>query len=154
MFTIQQSPHSDTSIINVLPCRIQHNGPAKVTKRHWCPAQEIDGSKTSYFRGRKLEGKTIRLPEGYTGIIAKSTDRTLPKQFVPVQTDDSDVEEEQEQEPVKILETSSIFEDVTVWDHDQMPTNEDPIVKGMVEWIAFAQAIHCEPVQEQALKKA
>lgn len=86
------SGNSDKCALNVLPCRIQHNGPSKVTKRHWDPTtekgrqlageaaaatrtdQSIDGSKTSYFRGRKLKGTTVALPSGYEGITLQIDD--------------------------------------------------------------------------------
>lgn len=54
-------------------------------------------------------------------------------------------EEEEAPEPVKLLEEMSTFEDVIVWGHDIVPTNEDPFVKGIEEWIHFAEAIHGAP---------
>ena len=77
--------------------------------------------------------------------MTKPTERTLPKQYLPIDKDDSDVEEEQDPEPVKILESVSQFKDITVWGHDQMPTTEDSFVKGVEEWISFAHAIHSNP---------
>src|SRR5947207_1269662 len=76
---------------NVLPCRIHYDGPSKVTKRFWSPSLEIgnrttwrgedtqfrfflyhadvapDKTRTAYFRGRKLRGRPVNLPEGYEG---------------------------------------------------------------------------------------
>ena len=74
---------------NVLPCRINSNGPFKVTKRFWSPSFEkgelatniteshsfryqadfpADKTSTAYFRGRKLRGRIVKLPEGYEGM--------------------------------------------------------------------------------------
>ncbi|OCT44849.1 ribonuclease H2 subunit C [Cladophialophora carrionii] len=137
--------------VNILPCRIHHNGPTKVTKRYWLPQVEKDGTTTSYFRGRKLRGKVITLPAGYRGVVAKSTDKYLPQpiksQNSPTYTAvDEDIEiaddEDEPPEPVRILEETSTFEDMVVWGHDIVPTNEDPFVKGIEEWISFAEAIH------------
>lgn len=52
---------------NILPCHIRHNGPIKVTRRHWDPTVEGDGTCTAYFRGRKLRGRRIGMPDGYRG---------------------------------------------------------------------------------------
>src|SRR5437763_1398465 len=72
---------------NVLPCRIHYDGPSKVTKRFWSPSLETgkggrgtqsrfflhhadaapDKTRTAYFRGRKLRGRPVNLPEGYEG---------------------------------------------------------------------------------------
>jgi len=57
-------------------------------------------------------------------------------------------EEEEPSEPAKILEELSTFDEVIVWGHDQVPTSEDPFVKGIEEWISFAEAIHGRPNNE------
>ena len=93
-------------------------------------------------------------------MVAKSTDRYLPlpsKSNTPTYTtvdEDIEVAEEEEEppEPVKILEQSSTFEDIVVWGHDVVPTNEDPFVKGIEEWISFAEAIHGRPQQKKAME--
>jgi ribonuclease H2 subunit C len=70
MLAIKKSDNSTPSCaINVLPCRIQHNGPVNATTRHWTPQVSADGkSNTAYFRGRKLNGTVVDLPDGYTGM--------------------------------------------------------------------------------------
>ena len=94
-----------------------------------------------------------------TGVVAKSTDNYLSQ---PIKSDtgptytavDEDIEiadeEEEPPEPVKILEETSTFEDIIVWGHDIVPTNEDPFVKGIEEWISFAEAIHGAPDGDNA----
>lgn len=73
MLAIKKSEKSaPTCAVNVLPCRIQHNGPVNATTRHWTPDVGSDGNQntvaTAYFRGRKLTGKVLDLPEGYRGM--------------------------------------------------------------------------------------
>ena len=115
-----------------------------------------------------MKGKVLKLPEGYTGmcfisnhntseylsiagVVAKSTERTLPqpsrKEDTTTADNDSDsdcliIEDEPEPEPVKILESTASFDEVVVWGHDQPPGNDDAFVKGVEEWLAFANAIH------------
>ncbi|KAJ9613462.1 hypothetical protein H2200_003404 [Cladophialophora chaetospira] len=170
----RREKRTDIRTANILPCRIQHDGPLKVTKRYWSPQVEKDGTATSYFRGRKLRGKVLKLPAGYRGtepfpvaaqnlyahvslgVVAKSTDRYLqPSKLAtgPTYTAvDEDIEiadeEEEPPEPVKILEETSGFEEIIVWGHDIVPTNDNPFVKGIEEWISFAEAIHGTPNEQ------
>jgi ribonuclease H2 subunit C len=55
---------------------------------------------------------------------------------------DSDEEDLEQPEPVKLLETTSTIDEIMVWGHDQTPTAEDPYIRGVEEWISFADAIH------------
>jgi hypothetical protein len=70
MLAIKKSENNTPSCaVNVLPCRIQHNGPVNASTRHWTPQASSDGkSNTAYFRGRKLNGTVVSLPDGYTGM--------------------------------------------------------------------------------------
>jgi Ribonuclease H2 non-catalytic subunit (Ylr154p-like) len=96
MLALYGSSHgSKKSQLNILPCKIHRNGPCKVTKRLWSPMVEsgepsfnvhssvkrqltcLDGSKTAYFRGRKLRGRRIKLPNGYRGICFSNCTRRL-----------------------------------------------------------------------------
>ncbi|KIV80918.1 hypothetical protein PV11_08383 [Exophiala sideris] len=153
----QTSSSSHKSTANILPCRIHHDGPTKVTKRYWSPQDGKDGTKTSYFRGRRLRGRVIKLPADYHGVVAESTDRYLPQpiksQSGPTFTavdEDIEIEEEEEEppEPVRILDQVSTFDEVIVWGHDRLPSSDDPFVKGIEEWISFAEAIHGKPAGE------
>lgn len=41
MLVLHQDVQSaDTCTVNILPCRIHHDGPTKVTKRYWSPSTE------------------------------------------------------------------------------------------------------------------
>jgi ribonuclease H2 subunit C len=59
--------------------------------------------------------------------------------------DDEDDEPADKPEPVKILQSNASFSEITVWGHDMLPAADDPFVKGIEEWIAFAEAIHLQP---------
>lgn len=50
--------------------------------------------------------------------------------------------EREEDEEVKILEEIGMFDEVVVWGHEQVPAGDDVFVKGMEEWIGFAETIH------------
>ena len=73
------------------------------------------------------------------GVIATPTDRVLTA--APSRQDDPDVEIVEPEEPVKILETQGIFEDVVVWGHEILPASDDTFVKGVEEWVQFAETV-------------
>ena len=49
--------------------------------------------------------------------------------------------EEWEEEEVKVLEEVASFEELIVWGHEAMPEDDDTFVKGMEEWVRFAEAV-------------
>lgn len=53
---------------HVLPCRIHHDGPIESTERFWAPRPDEDGTQSAHFRGRKLRGRRVPLPDGYRGM--------------------------------------------------------------------------------------
>jgi hypothetical protein len=75
MLAIKKSETNTTNCaVNVLPCRIQHNGPVNASTRLWTPQESSDGkSHTAYFRGRKLKGRVVELPDGYIGMFDLSS---------------------------------------------------------------------------------
>lgn len=44
-------------------------------------------------------------------------------------------------EPVKILEKQATFDEFVVWGHEAVPAADDPFVKGVEEWIKFAEVV-------------
>ena len=93
----------------------------------------------AYFRGRKLHAKKLKVPKGYRGVVISSTDRILPK---PAQDPTEDEEDSEEVPEVMVMEEQSEFEDIMVWGHEALPDDTaDPYVKGIEEWIAFAEQV-------------
>ncbi|KAK0119823.1 hypothetical protein ONS95_011255 [Cadophora gregata] len=131
---------------NVLPCRINHNGAVNTSRRYWNPTAQPDGKTIAYFRGRKLHGKVLKVPSKYRGVVVEKTERVLPR--APVQTQNDQVEgeeeEEEDEEPeVKVMEEQAGFEEIVVWGHEMIPDGmADPYVRGLEDWIAFAESIH------------
>ncbi|RWQ94715.1 putative ribonuclease H2 subunit C [Paecilomyces variotii] len=97
--------------------------------------------QTAHFRGRKLRARRVAIPEGYKGVVAMPTDRVLhPKTNRKAELQNGEQDEERE-EPVKVLETQATFDEFVVWGHEIMPAADDPFVKGVEEWIKFAEAV-------------
>lgn len=49
--------------------------------------------------------------------------------------------EEEEEEAVQVLEEVAGFDEVVVWGHELVPEVDDNFVKGVAEWIRFAEAV-------------
>ncbi|KUL89821.1 hypothetical protein ZTR_02945 [Talaromyces verruculosus] len=122
---------------NILPCRIYYNGPIDASKRHWHAVKdEKEEKQTAYFRGRKLQGRLVQLPEGYQGVVASPTDR-----LVPSANRNGNMEDDLPEEPVKTLESQATFDNFVVWGHEIPPAADDTFVKGVDEWIKLAEAV-------------
>ncbi|KAK9268174.1 hypothetical protein L1049_010616 [Liquidambar formosana] len=94
----------------------------------------------AYFRGRKLQGATIPLPEGYSGFVLgkKSPDnRKL-----------TDISEED----LNRWETNAKFQSITFWNHDSLPSQDDTNLRSF-HWFAVAKALH-KPVTAEDLASA
>ncbi|PWY92895.1 ribonuclease H2 subunit C [Aspergillus heteromorphus CBS 117.55] len=158
MFAIQpaQKPSSDNDTStgsdqftpNILPCRIRHDGPVETLDRYWTPESDENDKnlQTAYFRGRKLRGRRVAIPEGYEGIVATPSDRVMPSTQTSA---DVEVEETEPEEPVKVLEKQGTFDEYVVWGHEWVPAADDSFVKGVEEWIKLAEAMHCQPSSEK-----
>ena len=144
---------------NLLPCTIKHSGPIKISKRYWSPSSSTthnDSTSTAYFRGRKLRGRTVKVPEGYQGLVLQKTEKPLPKRAPTVEElrrlegedegfdgmiDAEDVLE------VRGLEQVARFGEMVIWGHEAVPEGDDIYVRGVEEWMAFAQAV-CEHISQ------
>lgn len=131
---------------NLVPCRIDHNGPVNATDRYWKPRTENDGTQTAFFRGRKLKGRQLRLPDGYRGALLSTTDRSLPQDNTQAGGEGHDDDDDEETVEVRVVEEVGRFDRVVVWGHESVPDEaEDPYSRGLTEWLAFAQAMHSQP---------
>ena len=172
IFTLpSRSGSQKKSQVHLLPCRIHHDGEVGPAKSYWNPIEgegetpfsshfpqlstsrlwaisdgRTDGQKTAYFRGRKLHGKTMRLPAGYHGAVVEKGE---PK---PVRgdtggdaeaSDEAEVQGDQEE----LLEVGAMcrkttFDKIVVWGHEAVAeSSADPYVRGVEEWISFAEQV-------------
>lgn len=68
------------------------------------------------------------------------TDRILPSQQADT-GEDVEILENGPEEPVKILETQGTFDEMIVWQHEFLPAADDTFVKGVEEWVRFAETV-------------
>lgn len=146
MLAVRQQPSVPKQTPNLLPCGVRHNGPVNASERYWKPETESDGSSTAYFRGRKLCGKTLKLPNGYDGVVLESSDQRIVQPLnqpfeVPVDEDDDRTPIPQNTVETRVMNQKAHFDEIVVWGHEALPQNDDEYVKGMEEWVAFAEAV-------------
>lgn len=67
----------------------------------------------------------------------------LEKGKLRIEEDEEEVGEEdgERSQTVGTLEEVAEFEEVIVWDHEAIRSSEDAFVKGMEEWIRFAEVV-------------
>lgn len=113
-----------------------------------------DGKLESYFRGRRLRGREVRVPQGYEGKVVKEAPNG------PVGGGDEEEQrrkdsgargegegggggedDDEEEEEAKVLGDVASFEELVIWGHEAMPEADDPFVKGVEEWVKFAEAV-------------
>ncbi|PGH01521.1 ribonuclease H2 subunit C [Blastomyces parvus] len=163
MFAIQlpknkTDSHQENSSItpNILPCRIHHDGPVEISTRYWNPVVDESNpdTATAYFRGRKLRGRRVPIPDGYEGVIActnsleseaKNNDQGRRHRNFDLEDEEDDDNDEDYWKSFTIVEKQGSFSDFMVWDHEKVPAADDPFVKGVSEWIRFAEAMHTAP---------
>ncbi|OCK83612.1 ribonuclease H1 small subunit [Lepidopterella palustris CBS 459.81] len=146
MLSIQQSNGKSTKCTpNLIPCRLNHNGAVNASERFWKPETESNGENTAYFRGRKLRGKNVKLPDRYRGAVLDITDKVAPQtgnENSNGSIDDQD--EDNKPAEVKVVEEVGCFDEIMIWGHESAPSaTEDQYLKGIQEWIALAEAMHC-----------
>ncbi|CAA2997805.1 ribonuclease H2 subunit C [Olea europaea subsp. europaea] len=127
-----------TGKVHLLPCCIKYDGSTSVSD-YFKPkfsGIEVDGLRVeeAYFRGRKLNGATLPLPDGYSGFILgkKSSD------------------EKTNAETSYCWEANAKFQNLTLWNHDSLPSNDDAFMRTF-HWFAVAKALH-QPVNVEDLE--
>ncbi|KAH7130389.1 ribonuclease H2, subunit C [Dendryphion nanum] len=147
MLSIQPSKTQQKCTPNLLPARINHNGPVNNASQYWKPETDPQGKDHAYFRGRHLHGTAVPLPANYAGAVLNVTEKDLPE----TPGDKSGVDEDPEGEDddmkveVKIAEQIGTFDEMMVWKHGSVVDEKaDIYVRSVEEWIGFAEAMHCE----------
>ncbi|CAI9090497.1 OLC1v1025278C1 [Oldenlandia corymbosa var. corymbosa] len=122
-----------TGKVHQLPCCIKYDGPTSVA-HYFKPKDtgvEIDGLRIeeAYFRGRKLQGTTIPLPQGYSGFVLRK---------------------ETSAENAKCWEMNAKFQNLSVWNHDGLPSHDDAFMRSF-HWFAVSKALH-QPASAEDLE--
>ena len=103
----------------------------------------VGGRLEAYFRGRRLRGREVKVPNGYKGIVVKESAKPQHGNGAPerLAVNDSDLEESRQMFGTSILHEVADFEDVVIWGHETCIEPEDVFVKALDEWVTFATSV-------------
>lgn len=116
----------------------------------------MTGTKHVHFRGRHMHGIPLALPITHTGAVLRITDNLEPQAGAGPRenrdpTDDEGADEAGDELPeeVKIAQQIGEFDEVVVWGHGgTVDEGSDMFVRGVREWIGFAESMHCDEEEE------
>ncbi|GAB4829526.1 hypothetical protein Ancab_019199 [Ancistrocladus abbreviatus] len=141
-----------TGHVNYLPCCVKFTGPASVS-HYFKPKPtgvEVDGMivEEAFFRGRKLQGTTIPVPEGYSGfILGKKNDKANK---TPDQGPDKGKASVNLDGNSNDWEMLAKYRTISFWNHDSLPSKDDACLRSF-HWFAVSKALH-EPVNAEDLE--
>ncbi|KAI0402749.1 ribonuclease H2, subunit C [Xylaria palmicola] len=146
LFTVEPgAAEGKNATVNLLPCRIHHDGDVNPSDTHWTPTETQGNLRTAYLRGRKLHGKSVKLPEGYYGVVVDKSD-AKPEASTKhdlVDEDEEAADNQEDQLEVGAMKRKASFDELVIWGHESTSDSSvDPYVRGMEEWIEFAEKIH------------
>ena len=87
-----------------------------------------------------MRGKEIRVPEGYRGVIVKGDEAERGTDMKNERRMQREEDEEGEVEPKTLREVGS-FNEIVLWGHESVVDGDDAFVKGLGEWVGFAEAV-------------
>ncbi|KAL5731460.1 hypothetical protein ACHQM5_004185 [Ranunculus cassubicifolius] len=122
-----------TDKIHQLPCCIKYNGPCAVSQ-YFKPKNtgvEVDGLSVeeASFRGRKLQGTKISLPDGYSGFVLGK--KSLGKRKAANMSEEN----------INEWEMRAKFQNINYWNHDNLPSHSDSFFR-CLQWLPVANALH------------
>ena len=102
----------------------------------------IDGRPEAYFRGRRLEGKEVRIPVGFRGLVVVEGKKTYTCNRVIERQAASDEKSEMDGIDTNgALDEVAAFDEVIVWGHDTVAGTDNSFVRCIDEWVTFAEHV-------------
>nr|CAG4645249.1 EOG090X0IC1 [Leptodora kindtii] len=113
-----------TNLVQSIPCRINHDGPAGVSSYFtpYVTEKSTDETVESSFRGYPLQGSKVELPHGFQGLIATELDNPLS------------VDSERN------LSVTGKFDHLTCWNWDHTPGKDDGL-QHAVNWLPISSVV-------------
>ncbi|KAG9439509.1 hypothetical protein H6P81_019674 [Aristolochia fimbriata] len=130
-----------TSQIHNLPCCIRHDGECQVSdyfkpKKTGVVLEGLEVEEGS-FRGRRLRGATVPVPDGYRGLVLERRKDMGKGKGVEASDENSS------------WEATAKFDNITYWNHDSFPSQNDALMR-FLHWFPVADALH-KPVTVEDL---
>ena len=89
----------------------------------------------------------MKVPGGYTGSICSKVNKgseageETTREIEGNGEDLEEQEEEEDAEEIKELEEVASFDKIVLWGHESLVEGDDSFVKGVEEWVGFAEAV-------------
>ncbi len=111
---------NEFSVMHLLPCDIDYNGPAPVTSYFQISeGKRRNDEMTAHFRGHELIGKKVKLPEKITGLNVTQDMRNQSKELKWAVVGE--------------------FKEINVWQHDVAPDVNQ--IEECLDWFELASAV-------------
>ncbi|XP_007502744.1 ribonuclease H2 subunit C [Monodelphis domestica] len=114
--------------LHLLPCKIQHNGPAAISRFFSPTIRPGPSGPVVSFRGRSLHGEEVTVPPGYVGLVLREEDKS-------------------EGSEDRTVQAMSSFSSFTLWGLEA-PPGRDARIHGALTWPSLATAIHAPVANE------
>ncbi|PKA62644.1 hypothetical protein AXF42_Ash012231 [Apostasia shenzhenica] len=129
-----------TGSVHLLPCVVRQNGACPISQ-YFKPRKSdlvIDGLvvKEAFFRGRRLQGFTVPIPEGYHGYVLEK------KKIGGGQCVDAGIGE------ANRWVSRAEFQNITYWNAENLPSKQDPILRSF-HWFAISDALNKNITKEE-----
>ena len=148
---LKESSSEKEIAAHVLPCHIAYDGISKVSDYFRPQADPNDQTRSACaFRGRKLCGRTISLPDGYLGIMARRASTEIGHIFRAMEPTTQFAEprcaDENDDEDIDVEKTNwqseEKFDKLTIWEHQAIPDEkQDQWIRAIEEWVAMADVV-------------
>jgi ribonuclease H2 subunit C len=98
----------------------------------------------AYLRGRKLEGKTVKLPAQCRGVVLQRRDDPKATAASNSTQEDNviDLEAEEQGPETASMHVTAEFDDLVVWGHETTADAAgDPYVRSIEEWLQVSEKV-------------
>ncbi|KAI9138636.1 ribonuclease H2 non-catalytic subunit-domain-containing protein [Paraphysoderma sedebokerense] len=150
--SLQSAKVLNSSNFHLLPCNIDHDGPAKVSSyfvvneaknetdllNGESTTQHTDKQYEASFRGRHLRGRNVPIPPGYQGHILQETSVNDHHIY-------SNEEDQDNHDPKRTFKSVYKFNEIMLWGHDEFPQLwKDNVLKGL-DWCSMSLEVCITP---------
>ncbi|XP_020290648.1 ribonuclease H2 subunit C [Pseudomyrmex gracilis] len=116
--------NQEESELHLMPCKIHGDEPVKVSSFFKPYIHKVDEEHSDCsFRGYPLQGKKIKVPAGYKGVMF-------------IENKKADTENNN-----RNLYSTGTFSQFTYWNYDRIPSKNDAVAAAL-DWIDIAEALH------------
>lgn len=134
--SVDWKDNTPESTVHIIPFRFESSANASVKEKF-----QPNASNVVHFRGRKLFGRRVELPENYT--VVEGTLDTISKggDHFYEDEDENDLEDLDAVDDQQVLKINHHINAIHVWGHEKVPTDEDPWL-AVSELIQLSNSIH------------